>query len=182
MGRIGALLIVDDDADVLRAAALALSHEAECVDLLPGPTEVEARLRARPYDVLLLDMNFVPGEHGGAAGLDLLDRALAVDPTLSVVLMTGYGRVSLAVETLKRGAADFVLKPWRNEALIETLTTATGASRSRRAERDDLSLDTAEKQMIDRALRRHDGNVSHAAAALGLTRWALARRMAKHGL
>lgn len=182
MSRIGALLVLDDDADVLKAAAIALSRDAQHIDLISNPADVGAMLQARSYDVLLLDMNFAPGEHKGQAGLDVLGRALALDPTLCVVLMTGYGRVSLAVETLKRGAVDFVLKPWRNEALIESLAAATALSRSRRAERDNLSLDAAERQMIERALHRHDGNVSHAAAALGLTRWALARRMAKHGL
>lgn len=182
MNRIGPVLVLDDDADVRKAAAMALSRDADCVDLLSNPDEIAAMLRQRDYSVLLLDMNFAPGDQSGQAGLDVLGRVLVLDPPLSVVLMTAYGRVSLAVETLKRGAIDFVLKPWRNEALIETLSAATRQTRSRRAERDNLSLEAAEKQMIDRALARYDGNVSHAAAALGLTRWALARRMAKHGL
>lgn len=182
MKRIGSLLVLDDDADVLKAAAIALSRDSERVDLAANPANIDAMLRDRSYDVLLLDMNFAPGEHKGQVGLDVLGRVLTLDPTLCVVLMTSYGGVSLAVETLKRGAVDFVLKPWRNEALIESLAAATALSRSRRAERDSLSLDAAERQMIARALHRHDGNVSHAATALGLTRWALARRMAKHGL
>jgi DNA-binding NtrC family response regulator len=182
MSKIGSLLVLDDDADVLKAAAIALSPEAQGIDPISDPADTMAMLRDHAYDVLLLDMNFALGEHEGQAGLDLLEEVQVFDPTLSVVLMTSYGRVALAVETLKRGAVDFVLKPWRNAALIESLTIATALSRSRRAERDNLSLEVAEKQMIERALRRHDGNVSHAAAALGLTRWALARRMAKHGL
>ncbi len=182
MSRIGTLLILDDDPDILKAATIALSRDAQRIDLIFDPADIDAMLRDRIYDVLLLDMNFAPGEQRGQAGLDVLDRILTFDSTLSVVLMTSYGRVSLAVEALKRGAVDFVLKPWRNDALLHALEAATALSRSRRAERDDFSLDTAERQMIARALQRHDGNVSHAATALGLTRWALTRRMAKHGL
>ncbi len=182
MSKIGSLLVLDDDADVLKAATMALTPDARQVDLISDPAGTMPMVRERSYDVLLLDMNFALGEHQGHAGLNVLEEVQAFDPTLSVVLMTSYGRVSLAVETLKRGAVDFVLKPWRNAALIESLTIATSLSRSRRAERDNLSLELAEKQMIERALQRYGGNVSHAASALGLTRWALARRMAKHGL
>jgi DNA-binding NtrC family response regulator len=180
MSRIGAILVLDDDADVLRATAMALSRAAERVDTISEPSAIEAAL-ARDYDVLLLDMNFVPGEHSGDAGLDVLDRVQQVDPTLSVVLMTVYGGVTLAVEALKRGAVDFVVKPWRNDKLVEALEAAARLTRTRRAERS-LSLDAIERHAIERALARHDGNISHAAAALGLTRPALYRRMAKHGL
>lgn len=182
MNRIGPVLVLDDDADVLKAAAMALSRDAEVIHLISSPDDIAAMLVEREYSVLLLDMNFAPGDQSGHVGLDVLNRVQTLDPSLSVVLMTAYGRVSLAVETLKRGAIDFVLKPWRNEALIETLSAAAQLTRSRRAERDNLSLETAEKQMIERALARYDGNVSHAASVLGLTRWALARRMAKHDL
>ena len=94
--------------------------------------------------------------------------------------MTTFGGVSLAVEALKRGAMDFVLKPWRNEALAAAMTAAVAATRARRA--DDLNLDEMERRAIEQALQRHKGNVSQAAAALGLTRPALYRRMARHGL
>jgi DNA-binding NtrC family response regulator len=182
MSRLGPILVLDDDADVLKAAALALSREAARVDVIGAPQELEAALAGRDYDAVLLDMNFAPGEHGGTAGLDALSRIQALDPTLSVVLMTVYGGVSLAVEALKQGAADFVLKPWRNEKLIDALAAATSLTRARRAARDSLNLDLIERHAIERALARHDGNISQAAAALGVTRPALYRRMAKHGL
>jgi DNA-binding NtrC family response regulator len=180
MSRIGPILVLDDDADVLRAVAMALSRDAARVDTLSDPGAVEAAM-ARGYDVLLLDMNFAPGEHSGDAGLDVLDRVQLRDPTLSVVLMTVYGGVTLAVEALKRGAVDFVVKPWRNEKLVDALAAAARLTRARRAE-TSLSLDAIERHAIERALARHDGNISHAAAALGLTRPALYRRIAKHGL
>ena len=126
-------------------------------------------------------MNFAPGERGGGAGLDWLARFQAADPALSVVLMTTYGGVALAVEALKRGAADFVLKPWRNDALVAAVGAAVErpASGGRAVE---LNLDDLERRAIERALQLHDGNISHAAATLGLTRPALYRRMERHGL
>jgi DNA-binding NtrC family response regulator len=175
-----ALLIVDDDADVLKAAAAALARTAERVDIASGPDDLAER--AELYDAVLLDMNFAAGARDGAEGLDLLDRLLAADPALSVVLMTTYGGVSLAVQALKRGAADFVLKPWRNEALAEAMRAAMALTAERRASGRALNLDDLEKRAIARALQLYEGNVSHAAAALGLTRPALYRRMERHGL
>ena len=89
---------------------------------------------------------------------------------------------SLAVEALKRGAVDFVLKPWRNDRLLDTLTAAAALTRARREAASDLNLDVLERHAIQRALVRYEGNISQAAAALGLTRPALYRRMSKHGL
>jgi DNA-binding NtrC family response regulator len=93
--------------------------------------------------------------------------------------MTSYGAVSLAVESLKRGAHDFLLKPWRNEALVAAVQSAAAATWS---ERSGEKLDTLERSAIEKALARHDGNIAQAATALGLSRQGLYRRMAKHGL
>jgi two-component system response regulator RegA len=98
------------------------------------------------------------------------------------VLMTTYGGVALAVQALKRGAADFVLKPWRNDALVQVLSVAMTLTAERRASGKALNLDELEKRAIARALKLYEGNVSHAAVALGLTRPALYRRMERHGL
>lgn len=174
------LLIVDDDPDVLTAAATTLARSAERIDTLASP-EGLAR-RAPLYDAVLLDMNFSPGARDGAAGLDSLDVLHEADPALSVVLMTTYGGVALAVQALKRGAADFVLKPWRNEALVEAMSAASALTAERRASGAALNLDDMEHRAIVRALALYEGNVSHAAAALGLTRPALYRRMERHGL
>jgi len=138
-------------------------------------------LQADSYDAILLDMNFAAGESSGRAGLDGLAGAREIDPAISVVLMTSYGGVALAVEALKRGASDFVLKPWKNDRLVETVQAAAALTRARRREQD-LDLDALERQAIERALARHGGNISKAAATLGLTRPALYRRMEKHGL
>jgi DNA-binding NtrC family response regulator len=176
----GAYLIVDDDPDVLKAAAAALARDAGRVDLAETPEGLAEQ--AHRYDAVLLDMNFAAGARDGAEGLDSLARLQAADPALSVVLMTTYGGVALAVEALKRGAADFVLKPWRNEALVQAMAAAAELTAKRRASGAALNLDDLERRAIERALAVYEGNVSHAAAALGLTRPALYRRMERHGL
>jgi two-component system response regulator RegA len=182
MARLGPILVLDDDPDVLKAAGLALARAAEHVELLAAPEALEAALTDMAFEAILLDMNFVPGDHSGGAGLDVLSRIRTADPSLSVVLMTVYGGVSLAVEALKRGATDFVLKPWRNDKLVEALTAAAALTKARRAAHDSLNLDVLERHAIERALARYEGNISQAAQALGLTRPALYRRMTKHGL
>jgi two-component system, response regulator RegA len=172
-------LVVDDDPDVLKAAVMALREPALTVEAMAGPEGLEERAPA--CDAILLDMNFAVGARDGAEGFDGLARLRAADPALSVVLMTTYGGVSLAVEGLKRGAVDFVLKPWRNEALAQTMRAAAALTAERRAG-SPLNLDALERHAIERALALHDGNVSRAAAVLGLTRPALYRRMERHGL
>jgi DNA-binding NtrC family response regulator len=172
-------LVVDDDADVLKAAAMALGAADVEVRTLPSP-ETAAGLAAET-DAVLLDMNFAVGARDGAEGFDALAALNAADPALSVVLMTTYGGVALAVDALKRGAVDFVLKPWRHDPLVEAMRKAAKLTAERRAGAD-LNLDHIERRAIERALSLHDGNVSRAATALGLTRPALYRRMARHGL
>jgi DNA-binding NtrC family response regulator len=177
-----ALLIIEDDADVQRAARIALAGEFARIDLLAVPESgLEAQLETAAYDVVLLDMNFAAGERSGAAGLDALSRILACDRALAVVLMTAYGGVQIAVEALKRGAVDFVLKPWHNDKLVAVMRTAAETTRKRRGA-EILDLDALERGAIERALARAGGNISVAAATLGISRPALYRRLSKHGL
>jgi DNA-binding NtrC family response regulator len=176
-----AILIAEDDADVLRAARIALAPHAARVETLSTVDGLDQVLATGPFDVVLLDMNFVSGERSGGDGLNALARTQAFDPCLAVVLMTAYGGVALAVEALKRGAADFILKPWRNDKLIAAVAAAATITRSRR-EKETQHLDAVERNAIERALARHEGNISLAASELGLSRPALYRRMAKHGL
>lgn len=175
-----ALLVADDDADVRRAARVALAAQCDTQEAA-SLDEMAAQLSARTFDVVVLDMNFALGEHSGRDGLEGLTRIQAADPTLSVVLMTAFGAVSLAVESLKRGGADFLLKPWRNDALVSAVEAASAKTRHKR-EGESLELDGIERGAIEKALLRHEGNIAQAAAALGLSRPALYRRMSKYGL
>ena len=175
-----AILVIDDDPDVALAARFALSADAR-VEEAAGVDGLEQRLAGGRVAAVLLDMNFVAGESAGWAGLDALDRIQAADPTLAVVLMTAYGGVQLAVEALKRGAVDFVLKPWKNERLTEAMAGAAAITRARRAARG-ATLEDLEREAIRRALADHAGNISKAADQLGVTRPALYRKIDKHGL
>ena len=176
------LLVADDDPDVLKAAAVALARTGAAVDTAGSLGQLRGLATSGRYDAVLLDMNFAPAARDGGEGLAGLAELRTLDPALSVVLMTTYGGVALAVQALKRGAADFVLKPWRNEALVEAMQAAAALTAERRASGAALNLDDMERRAIVRALSLYEGNVSHAAAALGLTRPALYRRMERHGL
>lgn len=181
MDQLGSVLIVEDDQDVARAARVALSPLVAQVRTINSPDGLEDHLTQQQLDAVLLDMNFLAGARSGQEGLCALSRIGAADRHLSVVLMTAYGGVSLAVEALKHGAVDFVLKPWRNEKLIEAVVGAIQLTRAKR-NADTLDLEIIERATIERALALHQGNISRAAAKLGLTRPALYRRMSKHGL
>lgn len=175
------ILVVDDDQDVLRAARLALSGEATHVEVIHQPSEVEPAIERGIFDAVVFDMNFGIGRRDGQQGLDLLELSSRVDPTLSVVFMTAHAGVRLAVDALKDGAVDFVMKPWRNSQLVEAVARACALTRQRR-HAEHLSLDAVEKLAIERGLERYRGNISLTAAALGISRAALYRRMAKHAL
>lgn len=177
--KLSAILIVDDDGDVQRAARLALTRHVDTIEMVSSLEALAGKLQPEVYDAVLLDMNFATGDRTGRDGLNGLAQIAACDPALSVVLMTSYGAVSLAVEALKQGGADFILKPWRNEALVAAVLAA--AARTKAARRDD-SLDDIERAAIEKALARYDGNIAQAATALGLSRPALYRRMSKYGL
>jgi DNA-binding NtrC family response regulator len=175
-----ALLIADDDGDVRRAARLALLGFAETQEAA-SLDEMDAQLAAGTFDAVLLDMNFALGERSGGDGLEGLARIRRHDASLSVILMTAFGAMSLAVESLKRGGADFLLKPWRNDALAASVRAAAARTRAQRAE-ELRPLDDVERLAIEKALQRHDGNIAQAAASLGVSRPALYRRMDKYGL
>ncbi len=180
MEPLGRILLIEDDAAIAQAIRLALRGVAE-VEWVAAPADLPAPLRLDGYDAALLDMNFAPGERDGEAGLNVIEIIRRADPTLAIVMLTVFGGVTLAVEALKRGASDFLLKPWRNDRLAAAIGTAAALTATQRAGAA-MSLEAIERHAIAQALVRSDGNISKAAAALGLTRPALYRRMEKHGL
>ncbi|MFM2043441.1 MAG: hypothetical protein RLY86_2017 [Pseudomonadota bacterium] len=126
------ILIVDDDADILVAARLLLKREGILCHTEPRPDRIPQLLKDEGFDAVLLDMNFAIGANTGREGFQWLKRILEIDPTLSIILMTAYGDVGTAVEAMKQGAADFVLKPWQNERLVATLGSALKLTASKR--------------------------------------------------
>ena len=126
-------VVVDDDEDILVAARLLLRSLFHDVVTARSPDEAITAIAGRSADVVLLDANFARGATDAAEGLAWLDRLLAIDPELVVVMITAHAGVNVAVEAMKRGATDFVSKPWSNERLLATVRTAASLRRSRRA-------------------------------------------------
>ncbi|MDR8393454.1 sigma-54 dependent transcriptional regulator [Aliifodinibius sp. S!AR15-10] len=128
----GHILVVDDDDDVLHAAKLFLKQHVGKVDTEKSPRSIPNLLRNNSYDVILLDMNFTEDMSSGREGFFWLEKIQEIDPSLAVVFITAYGDVDKAVSAIKKGATDFVLKPWQNEKLLATVTSAMNLSQSRR--------------------------------------------------
>ena len=132
MSDTGQILVVDDDEDVLVSAQLLLKRSFAAVAITPRAEDLPRLLRERELDVILLDMNFSRGATSGEEGLRWLEVILAADPDAVVVVMTAHGGVETAVEAMKKGATDFVQKPWSNERLTATVRTAVQLRHSRR--------------------------------------------------
>ncbi len=124
MGKQGKILIVDDNADILSAARIFLKRHFLQVDTEKSPDVIPNILMNETYDVILLDMNFTRDVSSGQEGFFWLDKILDIDPAAVVVLITAYGDVELAVRAIKEGATDFVMKPWENEKLLATVSSA----------------------------------------------------------
>ncbi len=130
------ILIADDQADVLEALRLLLKAEGYQIETAMSPAGILAALEIKDFDVLLMDLNYTRDTTSGQEGLDVLSKIQAVDATLPVVVMTGFGTVDLAVEAMRRGARDFVQKPWDNPRLLAILSTqAELSSALRRGQR-----------------------------------------------
>ncbi|MDJ0907477.1 MAG: sigma-54 dependent transcriptional regulator [Woeseiaceae bacterium] len=125
------ILVVDDDDDILTAARLLLRRRFGAIVTCRRPEEIPGLLAGNDFDAVLLDMNFGPGESSGRQGLEWLGRILQIDPQMVVVMITAHGNVDTAVEAMKRGATDFVAKPWQNEKVVATLSAAVELHRSR---------------------------------------------------
>ena len=117
------ILIADDQPDVLEALRLLLKAENYEIQAVSSPADVLRAVEAREFDVVLIDLNYARDTTSGQEGLDLLSRIQAVDSTLPVVVMTAWGSVELAVEAMRRGARDFIQKPWDNARLLTVLRT-----------------------------------------------------------
>jgi DNA-binding NtrC family response regulator len=125
------ILIVDDDEDILTAGRLLLKQHYDPVHVTSDPRQIPTLMQGHDYQVILLDMNFSPGASTGEAGFHWLDQILEQDPEAVVVLITAHGGVETAVEAMKRGATDFVAKPWENGKLLATLSSAAKLRESR---------------------------------------------------
>jgi len=117
------VLVADDQRDVLEAMRLLLKGEGIACETASSPAAALAALEAKDFDAVLIDLNYTRDTTSGAEGLDLLARIRALDADLPVIVMTAWATVELAVEAMRRGARDFVQKPWDNARLLTTLRT-----------------------------------------------------------
>jgi DNA-binding NtrC family response regulator len=120
----GTLLIVDDNKSVISALEMMLQYEVEKLISISSPKRIHELLAQNEVDIVLLDMNFQAGINSGNEGLYWLKEILKYDSNISVVMITAYGDVELAVKALREGAIDFILKPWDNEKLLATINAA----------------------------------------------------------
>jgi DNA-binding NtrC family response regulator len=126
------VLIADDQADVLEALRLLLKSEGYQLETVSSPAGLLAAVEAREFDVVLMDLNYARDTTSGQEGLDLLNRLQALDQTLPVVVMTAWGSVEVAVEAMRRGARDFIQKPWDNARLLAIIGTQAELSQALR--------------------------------------------------
>lgn len=201
------ILIIDDNVAVLQSLRLVLKSVFSTVAAVDDPTLIPAIISKESIDVVLLDMNFGKGKMDGKDGLFWLDRIKhrsGLDNPPAVVLITAFGDVNLAVDSLKQGAEDFIQKPWDNAQLIQKLTEAVEKrsekmkeSRIRNEElggrsEGDSSLQSSipkaspltdlEREHIRKVLADNGGKVTAAAKVLGISRQALYDKMKRYGL
>ena len=117
------ILAADDQQHILEAIELLLKPQGYRVDSVRSPAVARDALASGSYDAVLIDLNYTRDTTSGREGLDLLSEIVALDSTLPVIVMTAWGNVELAVEAMRRGARDFVQKPWENERLLSILRT-----------------------------------------------------------
>jgi len=146
----GCILIVDDNKSILSALEILLMQEFQDITTLHDPGRIPAELEKKDYNLVLLDMNFKAGIYKGNEGIYWLGRIRETHPDVSVVMMTAYGDVELAVKSLKMGSTDFVLKPWDNEKLIATLQSALQLNLSKREIKRLKEKEKVLKRELDR--------------------------------
>lgn len=131
MPSVGRILLVDDDRDILTAGRILLRRHFERVETLDHPNEIPAKLSQDAFDVVLLDMNFGPGESDGAMGMEWLEKIQTIDDNVVIIMITAHGSLNTAIDAMKRGASDFIIKPWQNEKVIATVSAAVDLHRTR---------------------------------------------------
>ncbi|MDG5492742.1 sigma-54 dependent transcriptional regulator [Psychroserpens sp. SPM9] len=120
------ILVIDDDADVLTALRLLLKPLVKDVVTEKNPSNISAQIEGSSFDIIILDMNFNGLVNTGNEGIFWLNNIRKQKPETAVILMTAYADIDLAIRGLKEGASDFLVKPWKNEKIISTITTILG--------------------------------------------------------
>lgn len=125
------ILVVDDNPDILISARYLLERHYQTVTTCEHPDDIPALIKKENFDVILLDMNFHPGQSDGEMGMQWLEKIKEIDPEAVVVMITAHGSLNAAVEAMKLGAADYVVKPWDNQRLLATISAVLQLRQSR---------------------------------------------------
>src|SRR6476619_5051180 len=150
------ILAADDQQHILEAIELLLKPQGYEVDVVRSPELAREALASSSYDAVLIDLNYTRDTTSGQEGLGLLSDIVAIDSTLPVIVMTAWGNVELAVEAMRRGARDFIQKPWENERLIAIIRTQVELHRA---------LQRAARLEAENRLLRAEGKPDFIAAA-----------------
>lgn len=158
----GKILMIDDDEDVLLAAKMLLKKQSHHVIIEKNPNKIPFLLNNDTYDVILLDMNFSKDITSGKEGFYWLEQILEKDPNAVVILITAFGDVEMAVKALKKGATDFILKPWQNEKLVATISTAIRLKKSY----NQVDKLKKAKEMLEEQISKPFGEIIGQSAAI----------------
>ncbi len=143
------ILVIDDNKSVLSALEILLQFEHKSVQAISNPNQISSFPNLNDIDIILLDMNFSAGVNTGNEGLYWLREIKKKSPHIAVIMMTAYGAIDLAVEALKEGASDFILKPWNNERLLTTVKSTYELCKSRKEVNQLKQKESNLKQVIN---------------------------------
>ncbi|AXT61665.1 sigma-54-dependent Fis family transcriptional regulator [Aquimarina sp. AD10] len=164
----GKILVIDDNKSLLSALEILLQFEFKNVETISNPNQISSFKDLNTFDIVLLDMNFSAGVNTGNEGLFWLREIKKKAPLISVIMMTAYGAVDLAVKALKEGATDFVLKPWNNEKLLATIKSAYLLRKSQNEVQELKQKESHLKQVINQDSNFIIGNSKALTAVLNL--------------
>ena len=145
----GKLLVVDDDTYVALSLRMFLEEHFTFVQSLATPEQMFKEIEKQSFDIIILDMNFNHGETSGTDGLRYLETILEKDTDASVIMMTAYGGVNIAVEAIKKGAKDFLIKPWENERLLATVMSVFNLAKEKKNVKHLLNRERVIASSID---------------------------------
>ncbi len=152
------ILIIDDNIQILESLRILLKDDFKEIDLVTKPSRLPEMLWRNSYDMVMLDMNFATGETSGNEGIFWLNEIKKTDPSLPVILITAYGDIELAVKAVRKGATDFITKPWDPEKLIVTLKNTYCL---RKSGQEVKKLKNRQQQLsadLDRNYQMHHGS------------------------
>ena len=165
----GKILVVDDNKSVLTALEILLQFEYSSVSVISNPNQISSFPDLPQIDVVLLDMNFSAGVNTGNEGLYWLKEIKKKAPLTAVIMMTAYGGVELAVQALKEGASDFILKPWNNDKFLATVKAAYMLRKSQKEISQLKQKESNLKQLINQDRNYIIGNSKALTSVLNLT-------------